>query len=77
MELGCADYDPLYVESTAHHNARETFSPYEMTDAITPNSKPLLVSELVSSYKGMNTSVLSEPSVGTENEKILSVNASN
>ena len=63
---GCVDYDPLYVESAVFHNNRGTFTSFEIADVITSNSKPLLVSELVSSYKGMNTSLLSEPSVGAD-----------
>ena len=52
------DYDPLYTES-ACKNIKTTTSPLDIVDHKI-NSKPLLVSELVSNYKGINTSVASD-----------------
>ena len=54
-----------------------TTSPLEqhVDQPVIMNSRPLLVSELVSSYKGMNTSTLSDPVF--ENKDKLHASSSN
>lgn len=59
------DYDdPLYTESACqNYTNKVSGSPLDMAEPVQMmNSKPLLVSELVNNYKGINTSTISEPS---------------
>lgn len=51
------DYDPLYTESACANPKWQNQSNLEAPEGYQPvsNSKPLLVSELVSNYKGINT----------------------
>ena len=65
------DYDdPLYTESACHNyntSNKVTASPLDIAaDTQQINSKPLLVSELVQNYKGINTSTISEPSASMQ-----------
>ena len=61
------DYDdPLYTESACqNYPSNIKASPLDMAEPMMQNSKPLLVSELVNNYKGINTSTISEPPVAS------------
>lgn len=62
--------DPLFSESACQHASTILTPPPDMQVECAPvvNSKPLLVSELVSNYKAINTSTLSEQNHDRQNQ---------